>query len=86
MWLGESLRRTYVARSDCLFHYYSCARMRITIGMICVVNTVLWYFQVGHRSELSFAYEQNVLFYIQGVTGGTDQTSGECYLGHTIPI
>jgi len=22
----------------------------------------------------------------QGVTGGTDQTSGECTLGHTIPI
>jgi len=22
----------------------------------------------------------------QGVTGGTDQTSGECSLGHTIPI
>ena len=24
--------------------------------------------------------------YIQGVTGGTDQTSGECSLGQTIPI
>ena len=24
--------------------------------------------------------------YIQSVTGGTDQTSGECSLGHTIPI
>ena len=23
---------------------------------------------------------------IQGVTGGTDQTSGECSLGHTITI
>ena len=23
---------------------------------------------------------------IQGVTGGTDQTSGECSLGHTTPI
>ena len=28
--------------------------------------------------------QQNI--YIQGVTGGTDQTSGECSLGHTIPI
>jgi len=27
-----------------------------------------------------------VVVYIQGVTGGTDQTSGECSLGHTIPI
>ena len=24
--------------------------------------------------------------YIQGVTGGKDQTSGECSLGQTIPI
>ena len=24
--------------------------------------------------------------FIQGVTGGTDQTSGECSLGQTIPI
>jgi len=24
--------------------------------------------------------------FIQGVTGGTDQTSGECSLGHTIPM
>ena len=27
-----------------------------------------------------------VYIYIQGVTGGTDQTSGECSLGQTIPI
>ena len=26
------------------------------------------------------------VLYIQSVTGGTDQTSGECSLGHTIPI
>ena len=28
----------------------------------------------------------NIYIYIQGVTGGTDQTSGECSLGQTIPI
>ena len=27
-----------------------------------------------------------IIYNIQGVTGGTDQTSGECSLGHTIPI
>ena len=27
-----------------------------------------------------------ILSYIQGVTGGTDQTSGECFLRQTIPI
>ena len=26
------------------------------------------------------------IYDIQGVTGGTDQTSGECSSGHTIPI
>ena len=30
--------------------------------------------------------ENSVDIYIQGVTGGTDQTSGECSLGQTIPI
>ena len=28
----------------------------------------------------------DICMYILGVTGGTDQTSGECSLGHTIPI
>ena len=27
-----------------------------------------------------------IYIYVQGVTGGTDQTSGECSLGQTIPI
>ena len=27
-----------------------------------------------------------LLYNIKGVTGGTDQTSGECSLGQTIPI
>ena len=39
------------------------------------------------KTELTF---DSMLYicdvYIQGVTGGTDQTSGECSLGHTIPI
>jgi len=26
------------------------------------------------------------IYNIQGVTGGTDQTSGECSLGQTIPL
>ena len=28
----------------------------------------------------------SMCLYIQGVTGGKDQTSGECSLGQTIPI
>ena len=31
-------------------------------------------------------FKADIYVYIQGVTGGTDQTSGECSLGHTIPI
>ena len=27
-----------------------------------------------------------IYIYVQSVTGGTDQTSGVCSLGHTIPI
>ena len=29
---------------------------------------------------------KNITIYIQGVPGGMCQTSGECSLGHTIPI
>ena len=40
-----------------------------------------------HTVDVSF-YRCAVHYgiYIQDVTGGTDQTSGECSLGQTIPI
>ena len=38
------------------------------------------------RCVSSFLFLPNALWLIQGVTGGTDQTSGECSLGQTIPI
>ena len=31
-------------------------------------------------------YLRMCILYVQGLTGGTDQTSGECFLGQTIPI
>ena len=37
----------------------------------------------GHMSVKAYIY---IYIYIQGVTGGTDQTSGECSLSQTIPI
>ena len=37
---------------------------------------------MGEADESSNIYIDS----IQSVTGGTDQTSGECSLGHTIPI
>ena len=49
---------------------------------------------IKHVTDPKFSQSDNsiqnkslyVYIYIQGVTGGTDQTSGECSLGHTIPI
>ena len=38
-----------------------------------------------HVSGMFITHHQEV-YCIQGVTGGKDQTSGECSLGHTIPI
>ena len=42
----------------------------------------------GHRGRISRSAKVRVTgeTLIQSVTGGTDQTSGECSLGHTIPI
>ena len=37
-------------------------------------------------SDKNNSYSLRNYVYIQGVTGGTDQTSGVCSLGHTIPI
>ena len=34
----------------------------------------------------TYAQSEQLMTYIQGVTGGTDQTSGQCSLGQTIPI
>ena len=49
--------------------------------------------QVGHavasRVLMSWSLDFNwtpLYIHIQGVTGGTDQTSEECSLGQTIPI
>ena len=57
-------------------------------GKVCCICTVFFV-------EVSFLDRyilHNILYIvpahrtIQGVTGGTDQTSGECSLGQTIPI
>jgi len=40
----------------------------------------------GRKKNEAVPEESGKVGYIQGVTGGTDQTSGECSLGQTIPI
>ena len=41
---------------------------------------------LGHNRACNGNTTFLLYVYIQGVTGGTDQTSGECSLGHTTPI
>ena len=38
------------------------------------------------RDEEAAMYEGTAMNTIQGVTGGMCETSGECFLGQTIPI
>jgi len=43
--------------------------------------------EIHHQlQQYIYIYIYIYTVYIQGVTGGTDQTSGECSLGQTIPI
>ena len=41
---------------------------------------------VRKQRGLNSIFAPCIMESIQGVTGGTDQTSGECSLGQTIPI
>ena len=45
----------------------------------CSCYVILFNHILGNKVGLDYKF-------IQGVTGGTDQTSGECSLGQTIPI
>ena len=62
-------------KSECLNKY--------TQSLI-ITFSVMWAVEVGGGKGF-FIYIY-IYIYIQGVTGGTDQTSGECSLGQTIPI
>ena len=62
--------------------------LKLVIGFaICMLKMFpLW---SGLRFEMPIVLRidnVSLTLYIQGVTGGTDQTSVECSLGHTIPI
>ena len=47
----------------------------------CIINRKIYHVYIFPL----FSYQLSCV-YIQGVTGETDQTSGECSLGQTIPI
>ena len=66
---------------------YGCVWSGICIVYYCILF-VLYIFE-NEKFSLHFVPVRNSTFLapiIQGVTGGTDQTSGECSLGQTIPI
>ena len=55
-----------------------------TIIIIIIIIIIIRIMKGQDRlSKLIYIY---IYTHTQGVTGGTDQTSGECSLGQTIPI
>ena len=56
----------------------------ITKGFV-TFNKYARNFNFHNETKTALTLSQATL-HIQGVTGGTDQTSGECSLGQTIPI
>ena len=52
--------------------------------MIYIAKVMLQRFVTTNSKNVQML--EYIYIYIQGVTGGTDQTSGECSLGQTIPI
>ena len=64
-------------------------RVRNVADIQCDVHSFL-ILTFRHRASCilgqAFHYSPENAFHIQGVTGGTGQTSGECSLGQTIPI
>ena len=72
----------YIQRSSCVcvcIYIYICDYIQITLYMY--KSPCIYTCEYTNHS----VYIQ-IYIYIQGVTGGTDQTSGECSLGQTIPI
>ena len=58
---------------------YVCTYVRMYVYKYVCIYVLCMYYECTYVCI-------DVRMYIQGVTGGTDQTSGECSLGHTIPI
>jgi hypothetical protein len=58
---------------------------RYAISSLCERHTVCKIYRGFSLYHYNF-FIYNWIVYIQGVPGGTDNTSGECSLGQTIPI
>ena len=94
VWMGaENLTSTGIqsldhpAHSESLYRlsYPSPCKMRSTYYFI--ISKMEWGRGLPHNNvKCMCVLCVCMCVYIQGVTGGTDQTLGECSLGQTIPI
>ena len=64
----------------------SHVRTSVSLNNTHNVMSVACLHYLGHTLGRDGPSCPKFLRHIQGVTGGTDQSSGECSLGHTIPI
>ena len=83
---SSNASHTWLSRAWTRASYCSEALMLVVeppFNILSCYHLKLWY---HHSSLLYIAFINSRNMHIQGVTGGTDQTSGECSLGHTIPI
>ena len=69
-----------------VMHSTQKPEMHITITFIIFCCILRPFLEVFKGNILYLSKGSGDFYIIQGVTGGTDQTSGECSLGQTIPI
>ena len=74
-----NFRRLFLAiryKNKCLKYQYIIQQL-LKLGQHCIIFI---------SASIHTYFHSNVWKHIRGVTGGTDQASGECSLGQTIPI
>jgi hypothetical protein len=67
---------------------------RYIVQQLCATHIKVGLTKDGNQAKPLMYYKKSgggvkyiyIYIYLQGVTGGTDNTSGECSLGQTIPI
>ena len=64
----------------------SIPELKVRIRTAIEPSLLTCYKQFGTNSIIVLMFVESQRVHTQGVTGGTDQTSGECSLGQSIPI
>jgi len=80
----------FVATNPCFSNYITCDEKMAWNAFLLVLEQTSRHLVFRVHGTVPIGTETHTYMcmyvYIQGVTGGTDQTSGECSLGQTIPI